>query len=296
MIRLYFLLASLSLPLWAQGVALSFDDGFNPVRQVHAPAWNARILDTLKHEGIQAVLFVAGNRVDNHSGLELVRQWGTSGHLIANHTYLHQNLASDKVSVNQFTADIERNERLFESMAGWTKRFRFPYLKEGKSADERDLTRIWLTDHGYKSGSVSIDASDWYYDQRFRTWISNHPDDNSDAFRDAYLAHIWSRSQYYESLAQKTLGRSVNHVLLLHTNAINAAFAGDLIHMFKRNGWQVIGIEEAFSDPLYELQPDVLPAGESILWSLAKEQGVEGLRYPAEDKIYEQPILDELGL
>jgi hypothetical protein len=42
----------------------------------------------------------------------------------------------------------------------------------------------------------------------------------------------------------------------------------------------------------------VLPAGESIVWSLAKEKGViaKSLRYPAEDGEYENARMNKLGL
>jgi hypothetical protein len=46
---------------------------------------------------------------------------------------------------------------------------------------------------------------------------------------------------------------------------------------------------------VYKSQPDILPAGESVLWALAKQHNLPGLRYPAEDDVYEKPILDRLG-
>lgn len=52
----------------------------------------------------------------------------------------------------------------------------------------------------------------------------------------------------------------------------------------------------AFQDPVYGARPRVLPAGESILWSLAKERGLTQLRYPGEDDVYEKPLLDRLHL
>jgi hypothetical protein len=41
-----------------------------------------------------------------------------------------------------------------------------------------------------------------------------------------------------------------------------------------------------------------VPAGESLLWALAKETGKFDslLRYPGEDDVYEKPKLDRLGL
>lgn len=54
----------------------------------------------------------------------------------------------------------------------------------------------------------------------------------------------------------------------------------------------------AYSDPIFDLKPKEITAGESIVWSLAKESGkFEGkLRYPAEDGAYEKAKMDELGL
>jgi hypothetical protein len=42
----------------------------------------------------------------------------------------------------------------------------------------------------------------------------------------------------------------------------------------------------------------VLPAGESIIWSLAKEKGTiaKSLRYPAEDGASENARMNKLGL
>ena len=280
----------------AQNVALTFDDGFDPQSQEQATQWNTAILTSLSLANVKAVLFVAGKRVDSPEGLELVAQWGRHGHQVANHTYSHRNFGSQEVSMEAFVADVKRNEELLEGLPGWTKRFRFPYLKEGGTAQKRDGFRQWLTAHDYRSGAVSIDASDWYYNSRYLKWREKNPQDEPAAYRDAYLNHIWDRASYYESLSQRLFQRSANHVPLLHTNAINAAFLTDLIAMFRSKGWNIVSPEEAFRDPLYAALPNTLPAGESVLWSFAKQRALPELRYPAEDGRYEEPILNALGL
>ena len=58
----------------------------------------------------------------------------------------------------------------------------------------------------------------------------------------------------------------------------------------------MIDAAQAFRDPIFDAEPQVLPAGESLLWSLAMEKGDGELRYPAEDAVYEKPILDAAGL
>ena len=69
-----------------------------------------------------------------------------------------------------------------------------------------------------------------------------------------------------------------------------------MIAALREAGWKLIDPSEAYADSVYEQAPDVLPAGESLVWSLAKKQGLKGLRYPAESDAYEKPVLDALGL
>jgi hypothetical protein len=94
------------------------------------------------------------------------------------------------------------------------------------------------------------------------------------------------------------LNRPVRHTLLIHHNLLNALFLSDLLQMYTQRGWRLIDAATAFEDPIFASEPDILPAGESILWAMAKESGkVDAvLRYPAEDEGYERKRMDELGL
>jgi len=47
---------------------------------------------------------------------------------------------------------------------------------------------------------------------------------------------------------------------------------------------------------VYALRPNVIPAGQSFLWALAKEKGIPGLLFSGEEGTYEKPILDRLLL
>lgn len=181
-------------------------------------------------------------------------------------------------------------------MPGWKKRYRFPYLKEGDTAEKRDGMRTWLAHREYQSGAVTIDTSDWYYDKRLREWSEKNPGKPPTAFREPYIDHLLDRAATYSGLAKEVVGRDIDHVMLLHTNRINAYFISDVIARFRAAGWEIIEPDTAYRDPVYLSAPDVLPAGESLVWSLAKQAGKDGLRYPAEDGVYEKEKLDDLGL
>ena len=288
------LLLSFAPSAHSQSVALTFDDGLNPHTQPEAVAWNASILDALAKANVTSMLLPACKHVDTAEGMQLVMAWAQAGHSVANHTYSHRDLSSPEVSAEAFIADVERCGKVLSAVSSWTARLRFPYLKEGDTAEKRDAIRRWMAKNNYRPAPVSIDASDWYYSNRFVEWRKAHAGSNIDLYRQAYLAHLWNRASYYDGLSKRVLARSVKHVLLLHTNAINAAFLSDVVAMFRAKGWTIISPEEAFADPVYAMQPGVLPAGESILWALAKQSDVEGLRYPAEDGVYERTLLDEL--
>jgi len=278
-----------------QSIALTFDDGPDMEDAIGlSPAdRNAAILKQLADAQLKSILFVT--RVDaDRKRNDLVRQWGIEGHKIGNHTATHPDF--DDVSLADFEHDFLACDSTIHDMPGFTRRFRYPYLKEGNTTGKRDGFRAFLDAHAYKAGPVSVDASDWYYSKRLTDRLKKAPHADTRPYRDAYLRHLYGRAQYYDGLSRTVLGHSVAHVLLLHHNLINALFLRDVMQMFRDKGWTLIDSDAAFDDPVYASRPDILPAGESVLWALAKQKQIPGLRYPAEDDVYEKPILDRLRL
>lgn len=278
-------------------VAITMDD-FNiyDTSTLSGEARNQAILDALHQFKLQAAAFVAGKYIDNEKNLALLRLWNERGHMIANHTYSHGYYPDADFS--KYTQDILRNEELLKQFSRFRKFLRFPYLKEGKTVEQRDEMRAFLRERGYRNGHVTIDNSDWYIDGRLRARLKNNPKANVTPYRDFYLQHIWARASYYDDLARKVLGRSIRHTLLIHHNVLNGLFLAELLHMFRRKGWQLVNAEEAYTDPVFDREPKIVPAGEGLVWALAKESGRfdKVLRYPAEDGDYEKLQMDALGL
>jgi len=291
------------VPAIARAPATQFSitmDDFNWLDAVKlAPtARNYSILQTLAAHSHKAALFVIGRNIENDVGKELLAWWDRAGHMIANHTYSHRNYNARETNAQEYQQDILRAEALLKEFPRFKRYFRFPMLKEGDTVAKRDAMRSFLAKHGYRNGSVTIDNSDWAIDQRLTTRLRNDPAADVKPYRDYYLEHMWARSEYYDSLAQRVLNRPVKHTVLVHFNLLNGLFLDDLLRMYKSKGWQLIDAEEAFNDPVFAMQPKVVPAGESIVWSLAKEKGTiaKSLRYPAEDGQVENERMNKLGL
>jgi len=284
----------LSSQIFAREVSITIDD-FNFNDQILSGVErNNEILKTLAQHKIKATGFVSTKYLSLSGAEEGLRKWSDSGHLIGNHTENHFSYA--KVSFDEFSSDILLAGQKLKTFKTYTKLFRFPYLKEGEAKEKRDKLRHFLISQGYKNGAVTIDASDWYVNMRMLGKLKVNPKFDKTKYRYFYLKHIWDRAQYYSNLSLETLGRDVKHTLLLHHNLTTALFLNDLIEMFKSKGWKVINATEAFKDPVYNSRPDNVPAGESLIWALAKEKGIKNLRYPAESDEYEKAEMDELGL
>ena len=112
------------------------------------------------------------------------------------------------------------------------------------------------------------------------------------------MPHLLDRAAFYRQLALDVLGHEIPHTLLLHYRTINALYLEDVLAAFADRGWQWIDARRAFDDSVFKKQPQTLPAGESLVWALAKETGRydDRLRYPGEDDTYEKPKMDDRGL
>ncbi|MCC6513392.1 MAG: polysaccharide deacetylase family protein, partial [Geothrix sp.] len=214
------LLLLLTLPLPAQKVALSLDDApfLRPTPLMAAPAQHQAMLATLKARKVQAILFTNGvNGGDSPEGRGILRAWGEAGHLLANHSYSHWDLNRDEVTLDAYEADVLRGEALIRDLPGFTKRYRFPFLRAGNTAAKRDGFYAFLKARGDAIGHVSIDTADWLFDERLRKRLEKEPSADLAPYRDLYLKHLWACARFYDAWSRAVFGREIPHVILLHS-------------------------------------------------------------------------------
>jgi peptidoglycan-N-acetylglucosamine deacetylase len=280
-------------------VCFTFDDG-NPkdILDYTNDQWNQMILDQLKEYKLQAILYVCGKNVDNEKGKHILESWDNAGHIIANHTYTHLNYNSKEMNYERYKDDILHCDSLIHGYTRYQKYFRAPFLKYGETIAKRDSLQAFLKRIQYKNGYVTIDASDWFYNSRLLRFMEKNPGKSIHEYRKVYIDHLMERAKFYDQIAYQLLGRKIKHSILLHHNLTSALFLGDLIKAFHQEGWETINAEDALSDEVYQKVPDIVPAGESLIWGLAKESGKYDalLRYPGEDSSYEEEKLNSLGL
>jgi peptidoglycan/xylan/chitin deacetylase (PgdA/CDA1 family) len=263
-------------------LAITFDDGpftmCTPV--LNARERNIAILQSLQKYQITAALFVTlCNGADTSEGYELAKMWRNGGHVIGNHTADHLNLNATTTSILDFQRSIlDCEERLLPLMLN-EKYFRFPYLKEGDTTEKRLQMCIFLKNKNYFNARVTIDTSDWRLNEHLIATLEQDPGANIEHYRRLFLSHILHRVHAYSSLSMALFNRVVPMVMLLHHNLINALFMDDLIQMLKDDGCNFVDMRHAYVDTFYDIEPENLVAGQSLLLSIAhdRKQEVVGL-------------------
>ena len=282
-------------------VSFTFDDGNTAdITNFKFEEWNKMILSHLEKENLKAIFFVTGKNKLDHKGQYLLKSWNDQGHRLANHSFSHFNFNAQNNSAHIFENELIRTDSIITNYSNNIKLFRFPYLKEGQNFTKVDSIRNIHLAHNYFNGYVTIDASDWFIDQRLVQRIKEVGIEKTkiNKYKDFYIQHIIERANYYEKLSYEMNGRHINHTLLLHHNLVSALFLDDLINEFKQKGWAVVNADTAYQDKIFEQIPKSNFAGESLIWSMAKESGKydQSLRYPAEDSRYEKGKMNRLGL
>ena len=173
-------------------VSFTFDDGTTADRPGHSfEDWNKMLLDNLEDANVKAVFFVTGRNKTNKKGEFLLSSWSDKGHHIGNHTYTHPNYNNDDVNFKGFSNEIMKTDQIINNYSNYIKLFRFPYLKEGNTTAKIDSVRKFLIQQGYKNGYVTIDASDWYINQRLVKRLKENPQSDISGFRNYYLKHLF---------------------------------------------------------------------------------------------------------
>lgn len=275
------LLLLLTFPLWATAsdaadrrrIALSFDDA--PLADgalLSGVQRTDRLITALAEAGVeQAVFFVTTNKLAGPQAAERLRAYVAAGHVLANHSHTHPSLS--RSAVPTYLADIElaRSElAAFDGVRPW---FRFPFLDEGRDKQRRDQLRQALTEAGLRNGYVTVDNYDWYLAARVEQAAKAGRGIDHEALRQLYVDMLVACAEFYDAIAQQTLGRSPAHVLLLHENDIAALYIADLVGALRGRGWQIIGIDEAYADPIAATQPATLFNNQGRVAAIAEAAG-----------------------
>ena len=227
------------------------------------------IIEALDSRDAQATIFVTAHDFEEENAAQRIGAYNDAGHLIANHTNTH--VAASATPLSVFMAEVDRTTELVGEFSNYRSWFRFPYLDEGSTTEQRDAYRDALDIRGLSNGYVTADTFDWYLQGLLDDATRTGEYYNLEAIGEAYVEMIVSSAEYFDALGVQTLGRSPAHVLLLHENDLAALFIDDAIDALRANGWEIISADEAYADPLADMPVETLVVGSGKVAALALE-------------------------
>ncbi|MNL14837.1 Polysaccharide deacetylase [compost metagenome] len=216
-----------------------------------------------------------------------------AGHIIANHTCTHPRF--DNVGPEQFIADTVKAENIIGGLMGEQKYFRYPFFNEGKDVAARDQFRKWLEDHKYQNVSASLENEDPFFSNRINEAKKQNKKIDYEKIKTLFVNHIVEGAEFYDKLANETLGRSPKHIILLHDKDATVLFIEDLVHELQKRGWTFIDAAEAAKDPLYSMKPKNVVSTYGILAQVAYEKNGSFKPYYDFDQL-EKDLNSALGL
>jgi len=161
-------------------------------------------------------------------------------------------------TVEEFEADVERNEPLLTSLMdsqAW-RWFRFPYLSEGDTPEKQTAVRKFLARRGYKIAAVTMNFADYQWNEPYARCKDKGDNDAIALLKSSYLAAADASIGYYRELAQTLLGRDIPYVLLMHIGAFDAEMMPQLLDLYRSRGFEFVTLPEAERDNWYRPQTD----------------------------------------
>jgi peptidoglycan/xylan/chitin deacetylase (PgdA/CDA1 family) len=222
-----------------------------------------RLLASIARNNVPAIGFVNESKLYsggalNADMLALLRRWLDAGLELGNHTYSH--IAIDRASLDEYKTDVIRGEMnsrpLLEERGKRLRYVRHTQLRTGPTLDFKQGLDAFLSARGYTTAPVTIDNNDFIFAAVYMQAKRRGDHMTMRRVGDAYVPYMESVFAHFERLSSEFLGYEVKQTLLLHANEINADYLDDLCRMMARRGYVFVPLDQALTDPAYNL-PDV---------------------------------------
>jgi peptidoglycan/xylan/chitin deacetylase (PgdA/CDA1 family) len=249
-------------------IALTFDDlpinGHQAAGDKQSDYARNTVAVLKKHRIAPSYGFINASKLErNPDGALALQIWIEGGHPLANHTYTHLDLT--KNSVEDFQREILRNEPAlellmpedsFQGKHDW-RWFRYPYLHEGDTLEKRRAVRSFLAANGYRIAQTTIDFEDYLWNSAYGRCLEKKDESAKQWLRESYIQAATEFTKLQVDLSRQTFGRDIHHVMLLHLGAFSSHILPDLFAVLKKQNFEIVTLEEAQTDAVYQIDPDI---------------------------------------
>jgi len=255
-------------------IALTIDDlPYNvPVQDIDIACQSVQTLTRkLKQAGVKATAFITvqniliDGQVDER--IKLMEFWKKAGVQIENHGYRH--LSYNNVPVEEYFQDIQFAELFLElevmNDSAQVKYYRAPYNHVGADSLKAAQLVDYLKTRKIQLAPFTIENGDYIYNKVYLHYLNSRNPEKAEKVREEYITQLDRSLNFAEDLAQKTFDKPIPQILLIHSNAINAASIDEMIDYLRGKGYTFVSLEEALKDKVYKLN-EIYPSPWGFSW------------------------------
>jgi peptidoglycan/xylan/chitin deacetylase (PgdA/CDA1 family) len=222
-------------------------------------AESARLLQAIENAGMPAIGFVNSARLlvrgqPQPDRVAMLDAWLNAGLELGNHTATHADL--HVVGVQAYEDDILACDQALRPLLAkrslqpqW---FRHPYLRTGRTLEDKAAMDGFLAARGYRIAPVTVTNSDWIWAAAYAKALDNGDVATQAKLRAQYVPYLLRMVNYFEHRSIKLLGYALPQVMLLHANALNADAYPEFVAGLRARGYRFVGIDEAMRDLAYQ--------------------------------------------
>ena len=220
----------------------------------------------------ESQLFVEG---ETDRRIALLNLWAESGVVLANHTYSHISFSDS--SLERYQDDFVRGDTVSSAIMkkkGQTVRyFRHPFLHMAPTEETEETFERFINARGYRVAPMTIDSVDWMVLTAYTVAKKGNDRERLNRVTTDYLSLLDRRFNYSERAAEVLFGRAVPHVLLLHSNELNADNFAAVLEVIEKRGYRFISLDEALRDGFYRNPPKYTPSSDWLYhWSVSLDK------------------------
>src|SRR3990167_9663311 len=202
----------------------------------------SKIVQILTENHVPATGFVIAGAIETGQW-EFLEQFRDAGFMLGNHTYSHPNLKT--IGAAKYIENIDKADKILQPILTKPKYFRYPYLAEGTNETKQKILTYLESKH-YTIAPVTIDSKDFRFNEQLYKIPYRSREKYLSKLKPRYLDYIWQQTIKAEARAH---GQPVKQILLIHANCLNSYVLGDIIQLYKQNGYKFISLTQALKNP-----------------------------------------------
>jgi beta-lactamase regulating signal transducer with metallopeptidase domain len=243
----------------------------NPPKDADATA--RLIIAKLTQYKIPAIGFVQGSMVSDGDKLypvraNIVRLWRDAGLEVGIGGYKH--IWFYDTPYEDYVANAEKNEKIVRQILAEKnlslKYFSYPFLNNGKTAEDREKFEGWLSVRNLRSVKYTFDNQEWMYSYAYDTARKDNDVNTMNEVRAEFIDYMAKMLTHFEAYSSEMFGRDIAQTLVLMPSRLVADSADELFGTFAKRGYTFVSMDEAQEDSAYQTEEKHVGSKSGISW------------------------------